>query len=113
LAKVSYKVVISGVVQGVSFRVTMRDVALRHGVQGWVRNRDDGSVEALVQGDEAQVTRLLEWARVGPPGADVASLERRELEECPPQTGFRVLIQAWRDGPPTVKSGDGQGASQP
>jgi acylphosphatase len=64
-----------------------------------VRNRDDGSVEALVQGEEARVTRLLEWARVGPPGADVASLERHELEGFPPQTGFRVLVQDWRRRP--------------
>jgi acylphosphatase len=96
LAKVSLKVVISGVVQGVSFRASMREVALRQGISGWVRNRDDGSVEALLQGDEPQVTRLIEWARVGPPGADVASVEMHELEECPPQTGFRVLVQGWR-----------------
>lgn len=93
---VTYKVVISGLVQGVSFRASMQDVALRHGVRGWVRNRDDGAVEALLQGEEAPVTKLLEWARVGPPGADVASLQKKELEECPPQTGFRVLVQRWR-----------------
>jgi acylphosphatase len=96
---VSYKVVISGVVQGVSFRASMRDVAIRHGVKGWVRNREDGAVEALVQGEEVQVTRLLEWARVGPPGAEVESLERNELEGCPPQAGFRVLVQDRRERP--------------
>ena len=41
---------------------------------GWVRNRRDGSVEALVQGDEAAVARLTEWARRGPAGAHVAEL---------------------------------------
>ena len=65
---------------------------MRHGVEGWVRNRDDGAVEALVQGEEAQVGRLLEWARVGPPGARVVSLERHKLDKCPPQYGFRVLV---------------------
>jgi acylphosphatase len=93
MAMVSYKVVISGVVQGVSFRASMRDVAIRHGVKGWVRNREDGAVEALVQGEEVQVTRLLEWARVGPPGAEVDSLERHEVAECSPQAGFRVLVK--------------------
>jgi acylphosphatase len=93
MARVTYKVVISGLVQGVSFRASMRDVAIRHGVKGWVRNRDDGAVEALVQGEEVQVTRLLEWARVGPRGAEVDSLERHELEGYPPQVGFRVLVQ--------------------
>ena len=94
MARVSYKVVISGSVQGVAFRVSMRDVATRHGVEGWVRNRADGAVEALIQGDETQVELLLEWARVGPPGAKVASLEMRRLEECPRQTRFRVMVRA-------------------
>ena len=93
MAKVSYKVIISGVVQGVSFRASMRDVALRHGIKGWVRNREDGAVEALVQGEVVEVTKLLEWARIGPPGAEVDSLERHELEGYPPQAGFRVLVQ--------------------
>lgn len=92
MAKVSYKVVISGRVQGVAFRASMKDAALRHGVLGWVRNRDDGAVEALVQGEEAQVERLLEWTRVGPPGAEVASVERHRLENCPPHTGFHVFV---------------------
>ncbi len=95
MAKVSYKVVISGVVQGVSFRSSMRDVALRNGVQGWVRNREDGAVEALVQGEEARVERLLEWARVGPPGAQVLSLEREPLEGYREQTGFRIVVPDW------------------
>jgi len=73
----------------------MRDVAARHGVEGWVRNRDDGAVEAVVQGDETQVERLLQWARVGPPGAEVTSLERHRLQDCPPQVGFRVLVQGF------------------
>ena len=60
MAAVSYKVVISGLVQGVAFRACMRDEALRHGVKGWVRNRDDGAVEALMQGEEANVARLLD-----------------------------------------------------
>ena len=92
MARVSYKAVISGRVQGVSFRVSMREVAIRHGVHGWVRNRNDGAVEALVQGEEMQVGRLLDWARFGPPGASVASLETQRLERYPPQFGFRVLV---------------------
>ena len=83
---------ISGRVQGVAFRASMKDAALRQGVLGWVRNRDDGAVEALVQGEETQVERLLAWARVGPPGAEVTSLERNRLEDCPPHVGFHVFI---------------------
>ena len=55
-------------VQGVGFRAWMRDTALRHDAAGWVRNRDDGTVEAILQGEEAQVMKVLEWARHGPPG---------------------------------------------
>jgi acylphosphatase len=91
--RVSIKVVVSGRVQGVSFRASMKDAAIRFGVEGWVRNRDDGAVEALVQGEEANVERLLAWARMGPPGAEVISLDRQKLESCPPQSGFHVIIQ--------------------
>ena len=92
MAKVSYKVVISGRVQGVAFRVSMKDAASRYGVVGWVRNRDDGAVEALVQGEETRVERLLEWASVGPPGAMVASVERKLLENSPPHSGFHIFV---------------------
>ncbi len=96
MARVSFKLVVSGEVQGVAFRASMRDFAEREGVKGWVRNRDDGAVEALVQGEEAQVERIIEWARVGPPGAHVTSLERHRVEERPPQAGFRVLVQSYQ-----------------
>jgi acylphosphatase len=92
---VTYKVVVSGVVQGVSFRASMREVALRHGVRGWVRNRDDGDVEALVQGGEADVGKLLEWAKVGPPGARVVSLRWEPLEGSEEQDGFRIVVPDW------------------
>jgi acylphosphatase len=99
LARVTYKVVISGMVQGVSFRASMRDVALAYGVRGWVRNRGDGAVEALVQGEDAKVEGLLEWARVGPPGARVTAVEKHALEGVPPQTRFRVLVEDWYSRP--------------
>lgn len=99
MVRVSFKLVVSGEVQGVAFRASMRDFAEREGVKGWVRNRDDGAVEALVQGEEAQVERIVEWARVGPPGARVTSLERHKVEEYPPQVGFRVLVHSYQRRP--------------
>ena len=96
MVRVSFKLVVSGEVQGVAFRASMRDLAEREGVKGWVRNRDDGAVEALVQGEEAQVERIIEWARVGPPGAHVASLESQRVEGYQPQVGFRVLVQSYQ-----------------
>jgi acylphosphatase len=66
-----------GRVQGVGFRDALRSQALRHGVRGWVRNRRDGSVEAVLQGDSAAVEALLVWARKGPPAARVVELTSR------------------------------------
>lgn len=66
---------IRGRVQGVGFREGMCDQALRLGITGWVRNRHDGSVEAIVQGTQAQVDELLRWVHRGPPTAMVLRVE--------------------------------------
>lgn len=71
---------VMGRVQGVGFRDALRAEALRLGVRGWVRNRADGSVEALLQGDSNAVARLIEWARHGPALAQVHSLEEHPVE---------------------------------
>jgi acylphosphatase len=65
------RVIVSGDVQGVGYRYTMRMVAREAGVSGWVRNRRDGTVEAEVEGDPAQVDEVLAWMAQGPPGARV------------------------------------------
>ena len=66
---------VRGRVQGVNFRESLRAEAERLGVAGWVRNRADGSVEALLQGSDDAVKRLIDWARRGPPAARVEHLE--------------------------------------
>lgn len=66
---------IRGRVQGVFFRESMKTEAKRLGVTGWVRNRKDGSVEALVQGEAELVDAICEWAKKGPPSASVESCE--------------------------------------
>ena len=71
---------ITGQVQGVGFRYAMRDEAARLGVRGWVRNRTDGSVEAMLQGAEDAVQALTAWVRRGPPGARVTGVEMSEGE---------------------------------
>ncbi|NYT61052.1 acylphosphatase [Alcaligenaceae bacterium] len=62
---------ISGRVQGVGFRIATVRHAHMLGVTGWVRNANDGSVEALLQGPHDQVDRMLSWLHVGPPNARV------------------------------------------
>jgi acylphosphatase len=71
---------ILGRVQGVWFRESMRREAERLGVAGWVRNRPDGSVEAVVQGTAAAVDALVEWARTGPPQARVERIVETATE---------------------------------
>ena len=67
--------VIKGRVQGVFYRESMRQEAVRLGVTGWVSNRLDGGVEAMVQGAPEAVEAIIAWCRRGPPDARVASLE--------------------------------------
>lgn len=65
---------ISGRVQGVGFRDALRREALARGCTGWVRNRLDGSVEALVEAEAAALEALIAWARQGPPAARVSGV---------------------------------------
>ncbi len=67
--------VIRGRVQGVWYRESMRQEAERLGVVGWVRNRRDGTVEAMLQGEAAQVEALIAWAWQGPPAAEVEAID--------------------------------------
>lgn len=68
-------VLISGRVQGVYFRDSTRTRAIDLGVTGWVRNRRDGRVEAVFEGDEPAVRKIVEWCHKGPPGAWVVNVE--------------------------------------
>ena len=67
--------VISGRVQGVCYRLYARDEALRLDLKGWVRNRPDGSVEAVAEGEAENVAAFAEWCRNGPPMARVAGVK--------------------------------------
>ncbi|MCW5625022.1 MAG: acylphosphatase [Burkholderiales bacterium] len=69
---------IRGKVQGVGFRESMRAEADRLGVTGWVRNRFDGSVEAVVQGSPEQVDAIVAWCHKGPPAAQVLRVEMKD-----------------------------------
>ena len=72
---VTKRLVISGRVQGVGFRFYMERKAREHGVAGWVRNRRDGTVEAMIQGRAEAVEAMIAWARRGPSSAVVAEVQ--------------------------------------
>jgi acylphosphatase len=67
--------VIRGRVQGVFFRDTLRRLADRHRVAGWARNTSEGTVEAVLEGDEPGVEAVVDFAREGPEGASVSGVD--------------------------------------
>ena len=83
------RIVVHGHVQGVFFRDGTRQEAERRGVAGWVRNRADGTVEAVLEGDDDAVDAVVAWAHDGPRHARVA---RVEVTDTAPEraSGFRV-----------------------
>jgi acylphosphatase len=83
------RVVVHGRVQGVFFRETTRRAAELRGVAGWVRNRPDGTVEAVLEGDEEAVARVLALVRAGPRGAVVERVDVIE-EDVQGERGFHV-----------------------
>ena len=72
--------VVTGRVQGVFYRASMRTEADRLGVAGWVRNADDGSVHAHVEGPSAALEELLAWCRSGPPRAQVEEVTTTDAQ---------------------------------
>jgi acylphosphatase len=83
------RVVAHGRVQGVFFRDTARERARAHGVSGWVRNREDGAVETVLEGPREAVERVMRFLETGPPRA---SVEHLDVEEETPEglSGFEV-----------------------
>jgi acylphosphatase len=83
------RVVVHGLVQGVFFRDTVLRQAVSRGVAGWVRNNRDGTVEAVYEGDQDGVERLVALSRDGPRGARVDRLDVF-VEEPEGLTGFAI-----------------------
>ncbi len=69
--------IISGHVQGVFYRASTCDTALKLGLKGWVRNLHDGSVEAVFEGPESDLKKAVAWCHKGPPGASVRNIEEK------------------------------------
>jgi acylphosphatase len=83
------KLRIHGEVQGVFYRAWSAETARGLGMRGWVRNRRDGTVEMLVQGEEEAVRRLIERCRQGPPAARVERIDIEDSAEEAP-AGFET-----------------------
>ena len=83
--------IIRGRVQGVWYRGSTRDAAERiGGISGWVRNLPDGSVEAVAEGDRANLDRLVAWCHDGPPSARVDGIDETWLDATGEFTDFQV-----------------------
>jgi len=87
---IAWRVVICGRVQGVGYRLSMREAADDLRITGWVRNRRDGTVEAVVQGDDDRVERIVAWCRRGPPAARVTTVTTEELNVDPAMESFEL-----------------------
>ena len=82
--RVRAHVLVSGRVQGVYYRATTRDTARERGVDGWVKNLDDGRVEAVFEGDRGAVESMIEWCHTGSPSAQVDEVDA----ECGDPSGL-------------------------
>jgi acylphosphatase len=82
-------VFVSGTVQGVYYRANTRDAAREYGVDGWVRNLEDGRVEAVFEGPDGDVESMIEWCHEGSPRARVEDVTV-EYEDPEGLSGFEV-----------------------
>jgi acylphosphatase len=87
--RIRYRVTVRGRVQGVFFRGAARERARAHDVTGWVRNRSDGAVEAVLEGSPDNVRRVVRFFETGPPRAEVEDVEVQD-EEPEGLAGFDV-----------------------
>ena len=87
---ISVKLIIKGRVQGVYYRVNMQKVAKENFVVGWVRNLPDGNVEALLEGNRANVNHVVQWSKIGPENAKVDAVIVDSKEYSGKYDGFLI-----------------------
>ena len=76
MENVRVRVIIEGRVQGVFFRHHTQEMAVRLGLKGWVKNRRDGDVEAVFEGDQEKVNQIIQWCHQGPSEAEVTKVHQ-------------------------------------
>ncbi len=84
------RAIVSGRVQGVSYRASAATEARRLGLVGWVKNRDDGSVELEAEGADDMVAALIQWCHQGPPAAIVARVAVEEIAPSGADRDFQI-----------------------
>lgn len=72
---------IKGKVQGVFYRTSAKETADELGITGWIKNTDEGDVEAAVKGSQSQLQRFIQWCKSGPPRANVTEVISTEIKE--------------------------------
>ena len=91
MAKQRVRLFIKGKVQGVFFRQALKVMAKKNNVNGWVRNLNDGRVEAVLEGEDLDVSTLVEWAHAGSANARVEDIEIKNEKYKEEFTKFEVL----------------------
>ena len=91
MSKQRIRIFVTGKVQGVFFRQALKVMAKKNNVFGWVKNLKDGRVEAVLEGDEEKVGRLIEWSHGGPANARVEDVEIRNEKFTGEFSKFDVL----------------------
>jgi acylphosphatase len=91
MSKQRIRIFVTGKVQGVFFRQALKVMAIKNDVFGWVKNLKDGRVEAVLEGDEEKVSRLVEWSHGGPANARVEDVEIRNEKFIGEFSKFDVL----------------------
>ena len=85
-----FHIIVEGRVQGVFFRACTEEEATRRGLTGWVRNRPDGSVEAVIEGETEQVTAMIHWLNKGSPQSIVTRVRVREEDPTKEWPNFTI-----------------------
>lgn len=93
LKQAQIHVIISGRVQGVFFRHYTQKYAIQNNLTGWVKNRSDGSVEAVFEGNECDIALMLDWCRNGPPSASVSEVAITHEEPTDAFPDFRIVYE--------------------
>jgi acylphosphatase len=83
--------VISGKVQGVGFRYWIQNLAINNNINGWVKNRSSGDVEALIIGQEKEVQKLIKQCKIGPSSATIQNIQINDYNQDCLEKGFNIF----------------------